>query len=1469
MSYFLSCNKKHLSDVQVSSRSTMNKTDSYSTISAIAVDLGAVNTGLVLTHGAIGQLPHEHLRQGLTLTLPEKGLQLSQKERLAKRHQRRGLKRRRLSKRLLQLMLKQHYSGSPEDFFNDFAKLRTFLNRRGYTYLTLEEVQGIVEDIESMDLDTRHEIVASLGAKCPLLATKEFMPQLEKTADKPLEFYQTLVTLCEETSRENKTLGKNLKKKLRSIQDYCTNILKSEKDGHKTRSQYLQNIRSDLKQPDYVQLAEHFGLTIDKLANLIGHIANLQLRVLRRYFNDPKMKIADYWDAKRLEKVFVRYLKAWHVRKSDQEYQNREKVLEYCVGNGIEKTLTELEPELTIPPFEDQNNRRPPTCASLHLDETKLDKEFPGWREWTHALVENKANTYELSGSTADEELEFLSKYYEKSAAFTKHRLSKGRDAILLQRLLDRSSLIDDYKFRTLVQVEEMVAAGEPVIDGKQRAYESGKKEIEAAIGTKIPKALVALAHRYYKESQQAKRGLWLPGETNNILFRCDRKPRQKKNAREELIGHILGVDLGSHKLWQTWEQAYFAAKTINSRSSLSSVCKGIEEARKEYGDEFHLHWSRIQRKNFQPNPANKIEKEVLKEVQKAKEAAAYIAKTLEHNAEQSKRYENPYSLAQIYNIMEGDIAGFHKTCPACTRENFWRSSPAAAAVPDTSGKIAARASRLAADTMRPFDGFLARYLERLGEKIAQEKWRQLSTEQLKGPVLLPILLEENRFRFNADMAEIKQAARRKKAQEKFARSEKREQDKWERIRKAGHGICPYTGDRVGAGGEFDHILPRSYSKSRYGTVFNSEMNLVYASTTGNQKKGDRRYTLKDLHSVYLRTVFGTDDTDTIKKQIAQTLAKYPEKNSVYFHDLDPQEQNHFRHALFDDELLGKVYHSLQAIYKMRVSGLQGYLARVIYHKLQKLNEQKKLHLHFEVFTYLASDTSLGSHRQNLMSHNKAYAKPQDDQQAPGSHVIDATMVWAEALKREDIPGLPSGLELEGDALEELLPDNLQIISLESRKQYRRKRPQSMPIFKDTIYAERYLALIVGEKKCGFGFNLKNMVEFDYEHLPWVFELLKPFGAFRGAPITETLEHYRKMLEQKKKYIYFNIVREKAAEFQQQHAYAPSLTPEQHNQMELLTGLRYFTIKKEIFAAMSDAQGKATAMFKESKDTAKFDIKVNFLLAPANEKKALRIAGKVSLPQLLAWENIAKDKTVSTFVRKGAKWQELTSSDEEDLIKRHFPRTVVNTLNHHGVRKVYSLPLPEGPSGGFRIQRRNGRRQFHVQGVEGAKFKGFTIRDGQVDFSLPAILPVLTKPNSLAPVDGYVGQPTNEFVFMDEWREIPLANFPDAWQGVERFWLQPNSEPRMRIRLQISNTVIAADLTAWHLTAPLAISTAKESEDKALAKLHKRLVTLLESINLKPRDKVNLVSVNTKSTVYEFIVQSTSSEMKAWYNTGH
>ncbi len=101
--------------------------------SPIAVDMGAKNTGACLLHfredGSLSE------SRGWVLTLPDKGLQFLQQERRIKRHQRRGQQRRRLARRLLDLLLAHVFEIHPDTLSRrEREALWGIFNRRGFTY---------------------------------------------------------------------------------------------------------------------------------------------------------------------------------------------------------------------------------------------------------------------------------------------------------------------------------------------------------------------------------------------------------------------------------------------------------------------------------------------------------------------------------------------------------------------------------------------------------------------------------------------------------------------------------------------------------------------------------------------------------------------------------------------------------------------------------------------------------------------------------------------------------------------------------------------------------------------------------------------------------------------------------------------------------------------------------------------------------------------------------------------------------------------------------------------------------------------------------------------------------------------------------------------------------------------------------------------------------------------------------------
>ena len=347
-------------------------------ISPVAIDLGAKYTGVFLAHYPSGTDPAEGLLTGHLITAPDGGKQWSQQERTAKRHQRRGYKRAKLAKRLLRLVLTdvfkldlKHPMGSNQTAGQWFDGL---LNNRGYTYLSDEINKELLAQpgvtIVHLRWPKEFPEQETLFNKLQLLSDKlDIAQRLSTEFLGNRDFFNTpaVKELMAEHFPEKED-AKRQQEIYAETRDAIDRLVKAEQEGHRRRQDYLDNIRADIRNhPELPSLLKETALTADSLANLIGHVSNLQLRPLRRYFNDKTMSAQDRWDEPRMVKFFWNYVEGWRAQEDDE--RARRKGLLAHRNEPLLKVWLETNPKLSIPPFEDQDNRRPPRCQSLLLED--------------------------------------------------------------------------------------------------------------------------------------------------------------------------------------------------------------------------------------------------------------------------------------------------------------------------------------------------------------------------------------------------------------------------------------------------------------------------------------------------------------------------------------------------------------------------------------------------------------------------------------------------------------------------------------------------------------------------------------------------------------------------------------------------------------------------------------------------------------------------------------------------------------------------------------------------------------------------------------------------------------------------------------------------------------------------------------------------------------------------------------------
>lgn len=1039
--------------------------DSTYIISPIAVDLGGKYTGVFLAHHAFDEDPANGTQQGHLLVIPEDQSKItwSQTSRRLARHQARNYKRRKLAKRLLSCVLSATLRRTLAA--GERNALNGLLNRRGFNRMDVETDWELLEeaspDWHAEQFDQWFNAEKTLAEQLSGL--------LQRTDE--LDNIAGDLGSCSSKRDVKKAVKAFFGEERPEVVEAHSQILEAmakARDslslGARHRREYLQNIKTELDRDSRLE-ALRKQLDSTELLNLVGNISNLQWKPLHWYFDDKKMAGGrDYFDDARLLRVLVRWLENWRPQ-NEVEKQNRKAHLEALKRMTALQWLKETDPATTIPPYEDQNNRRPPKDQTLWLNPDAMTRKYgtnpasglPNWQLWTRNLRKAGRNR-----GWDDQVADIVGRCERKSR---RGRMQENRtdyeDALFLMRLLDRSRAHDPYALRALAKGD--VSTG----------LETCKEHLARDLGAQHLSGFLNLCRDYYAEIQRARSGLWST-DPDNLLEAADLNPPRKSRILHVLVGQILGEHFSERDLKTFVEQCWLARE---GRSTVRSRAETVEKTRKKYGNSFDRLLKRAQ---YQASTGQKLNKKsdeaailaAADAADAAEQACERIARYLDHDDDKKQRYNNCFSIAQLYTLLETDRKGYSRTTLAVHKENSWRMEMIPCA---DSSETAARCSRLSADSVRPFDGVLRRIIERQAMEIARLKVDQIKAA-MKGrdePLSIPVLIEDNRFEFTQGLHEVKK--NRTKASELTKRIDEETgewADKFTRIRQDSRGICAYTGDSLDErNGELDHILPQSFSRTRSGTVFNSEANLIWVSRRGNQLKKDKRYRLTDLSPRYLEAHFGTADTERISESIESTLKGLPENKP--FDACSEAERKALRHALFLEDNSAAFSLATQRLatrMKSHVNGTQAWFARTLIRMLTARLEQERLtNIDFSVHRIPADQ--VGLYRQQL-----AMAAPElkkENIQSAYSHVVDAFSTCVTGLQNHEPAGTSGVLAEDTEWALRALPSSLQIHQLERLKPYSDKKDQSgIRIFKDGIYAEHFLPLWWNAEGVWAGFSV-------------------------------------------------------------------------------------------------------------------------------------------------------------------------------------------------------------------------------------------------------------------------------------------------------------------------------------------------------------------------------------------------------------
>lgn len=360
---------------------------------------------------------------------------------------------------------------------------------------------------------------------------------------------------------------------------FAVNKIKSEMaSGGRHRSQYFQEITNVLDENNHqegylknfcenLHNKKYSNLSVKNLVNLVGNLSNLELKPLRKYFNDKIHAKADHWDEQKFTETYCHWiLGEWRVGVKDQDKKDGAKYSYKDLCNELKQKVTkaglidfllELDPCRTIPPYLDNNNRKPPKCQSLILNPKFLDNQYPNWQQYLQELkklqsIQDYLDSFEtdLKDLKSSKDQPYFVEYKSSNQQMASgQRDYKDLDARILQFIFDRVKASDELeKLESSKKLDEVIANSQlsQILKSQHTngIFEQG--------------TFLHLVCKYYKQRQRARDSrLYIMPEyrydkkldkynntgrfddNNQLLTYCNHKPRQK---RYQLLNDLAGV---------------------------------------------------------------------------------------------------------------------------------------------------------------------------------------------------------------------------------------------------------------------------------------------------------------------------------------------------------------------------------------------------------------------------------------------------------------------------------------------------------------------------------------------------------------------------------------------------------------------------------------------------------------------------------------------------------------------------------------------------------------------------------------------------------------------------------------------------------------------------------------------------------------------------------------------------------------
>lgn len=1420
---------------------------------SLGIDLGAKNTGLFLvTSKVTNDFEDPKLEaQAFTLVMPKSDkFCYSMTKRTTQRHSRRSNRRFKLARRLLKLIIDfkiQTYQQHHQKFFtpNEISKaynaLFGLLKRRGYTRLESETDLSLLNSLNTEVFSCFPEIKQFFNDNSSIKEQWQNLIQdqakttklsiiLKKIQNKDFEnyFLKEFADLKSEKKKYSKAFS--------LLKEDLEKIVNSEILGNRNRKDYLGIIKEEMLIDSRLSpIYEVFNNEQEKLFNLIGNISNLQLRCLRWYFNCPEMITGDILKENELKKCLIKALK--YLRPNEEQRADFKEVIQQLEdSSNILDTLCNLDPFRTIPPYEAQDNRHPVVDQTLLLNPHVLNQLYGDkWIKWAELFVAREPYLIDKLSEIVN-----CTGIDRKSRSFTNQNYKLPNEhyiaSYVIQRVLDKVKKADRYSLKK-------ISSKTNITDEELKALTNTLKNKEDAI------EFLQLAKNYYQEVKDAYKGLWEETE-NHLLERADIHPKKKQKDLYFLVGDILNVlpTKAKYFIEEIWN-----TKVIGEKYQIKTACQEIEKLRKARGNLFNQEYQ----KNKLLLAKNEIQDlELKKIIEKVDKTCNSIKEKLALNEDQFKRIANPFTLTQLYNLIEQNINGFSKNTRAIQKENKWRM---------TACNNNAICCRLPADSVRPFDGVLVKNLDKQAFEISKILAEQIkNTVNYKNSTInLALLIEQNSFSFTNDLNnEIKLNLKDRDLDDPTANLYK---SKIERIKEASHHICAYTGKDAltDVNAEIDHIIPRSKTKKNYGTIFNSEANLIYVSRKGNQNKGKELYTLDNLNDKYLKSIFNTSDTSKIKDIITETVLNLDATHKLpFFETQNELEQNCVRHALFltnDSEAKKLVISTLLQQNKAIVNGTQSWFVRQIIKKLKielkNWNIDTKNKIVFKTWKINSQDSI--AFRQAIADQYPIFTKVKP--QPVLSHSIDAMSVFAVATQDNEMVSFTNTNPLFCDYshchdIIKLFPQQAKIINVNPKEKdtLSKKTVIEQNLLKDSIFKENYLSLIQCKDKLYVGFGLNNKNDNNTEHS---LEVTSNNGSVLSM-LNLIADYLDKPVDLTKPLITYNIVKTKTYELFSEIAKNQNPTEKKLRIAQILNSLKFITQKKEISSLVIDKQSGKTTVNLNNLDNEKKKFSKNFSL----KDPQFSFNGKLVTNNFNEFKQLLLNKDIVKILK--SKDNKTRKAKFNSVLKALRKRG--SMLKHSSYKRAYSISVIPSTTGLIRIKRKNMDNQDVYQMYQTSSSTQAYMRkdDNSVNWLAPIIYPNLNSKN-LTPnnLDLFEGKQVN----IREWKSLDITEISQEI----KIAMCINSKDRCMLKLTIPFELFQQIIKKCNkenyqniLNVPPSIKLKKTDQ---YAKCFKCICKDPQKIFGKPYSELSIEDLGPKVT-YRYIVENTSKEMKAKFD---